>query len=251
SPHPYAQMHITASRIDRPKQGKYFFIPHWPHPALIPRDIKRGYKFENAAAFGMSSNIANEFKNGLCEKRFSAMNLKWFYKSPKDWHDFSEVDVLIAIRSFNLKTKDYAHKSNQRLYNAWHARVPAILDSGANYQSERKSDLDYIKVNSVEEMLEALKHLKNDKELRHRMIKNGIKRAQETSVERIIKLWTSFFKNKAIPAYEQWSKKAYIFQKLYVKRCWLLIKAEAMILYLRKMIGIYKKPRSRYGYFDQ
>ncbi|NJN38789.1 MAG: hypothetical protein HC790_08765 [Acaryochloridaceae cyanobacterium CSU_3_4] len=67
SAHPYAQVHIVGNERDMDFEtmilgdrylypGDKYYIPHWPQPGLIPRDINRGNRFENIAFFGESQN---------------------------------------------------------------------------------------------------------------------------------------------------------------------------------------------------
>ena len=65
NPHPYAQIHITHnySESKRPNLqiycvnpeeyyllwGPRYYIPHWPQPGLIPRNLERGNRIQNVA----------------------------------------------------------------------------------------------------------------------------------------------------------------------------------------------------------
>lgn len=56
--HPYAQLHVVQNpRQEIPKRPftlwESYFISHWPQAGLIPRDPKRGDRFENVAYFGV------------------------------------------------------------------------------------------------------------------------------------------------------------------------------------------------------
>ncbi|MET0656934.1 MAG: hypothetical protein ABW110_02105, partial [Steroidobacteraceae bacterium] len=78
-----------------------------------------------------------------------------------------------------------------KLYNAWLAGVPAILGPEIAYRHLRRSELDYIEVNSAAEALEAIERLRSDHLLYQAMIDNGVRRAEEFTVGRLTREWTS------------------------------------------------------------
>ncbi|MEB3280485.1 MAG: hypothetical protein VKK42_16355 [Lyngbya sp.] len=211
-PHPYAQLHVVQNRLQVMNESKLLgessYIPHWPQPGLIPRDPSRGDRFENLAYFGVEKQLVPELRHPSWEKQLQELGLS-NYKVSTDlsaqgyrWNDYSEVDAVLAIRSFSRQ--QYIRKPATKLYGAWHAGVPAILGYESAYQAERKSELDYIEVTSVAEVLAALKRLRDDKTFRQAVVENCRVRAQETTPPALIERWRDFINNKAIPAYEQW-----------------------------------------------
>ena len=58
-------------------------------------------------------------------------------------------------------------------------------------------------MHSFGEVIEALRRLKNDPELRHAMTANGLKRGKESDPARTTKRWQEFFEQVAVPAYEK------------------------------------------------
>jgi hypothetical protein len=134
------------------------------------------------------------------------MGLQWHLidRDRRDcWHDFSYVDVIIAVRDLSGKTH-FQWKPAQKLYNAWLAGVPAILGKESAFQRERKSELDYLEVSSLDEVLAALKLLRDNPELRQKMIENGFERAKEYSPVIITEYWKNLIVEKLIPAYLYW-----------------------------------------------
>jgi len=121
------------------------------------------------------------------------------------WKDYSKVDVVLAIRSFDGNKYDY--KPATKLYNAWVAGVPAILGSESAYQAERKTKLDYIEVKSVKGVIKAIKKLKENKKFKRAIVKNGFERAKKISPDKITERWKKFFLNTAIPEYHRKYKK--------------------------------------------
>ena len=207
--HPYAQIHI----VQNPRQtaGKFslwesYFIPHWIQSGLIPRDIRRGNKFETIAFFGTKSNLAPELQNYNWKQQLTELGLHWQLKNTHEqWGDFSDVDAVLAVRKFDPKSS-YDWKPATKLYNAWHAGVPAILGKESAFRAERKNQYDYLEVTSVEQTITALKQLKTCPELRQIIAANGNKRAKETSYPEMVNKWSCLIENKIVPAYRRWCK---------------------------------------------
>jgi hypothetical protein len=166
--------------------------------------------------------VAPEFHQPSWVEHLNALGLTW-HLVDRDrrarWNDFSYVDAIVAVRQFH-NTADYAWKPALKLYNAWHAGIPAILGQGESaYRLERRSNLDYIEVNTLDETLAALKRLRDDLEFRHAVIENGHRRAEETNPENIVKLWQTFVLDRVVPAYERWRNSPAIAREVYLKRC--------------------------------
>ena len=214
SRHPFAQLHIVQNPqntlpYSMPRSDRYLFpgksihINHWTQPELIPRNPQRGNKFENIAYLGRAHNIAPELRSQNWKDKLLEIGLNWkIIEEHQQWKDYSEVDAIIAVRSFDTNT--YPTKPGTKLYNAWLAGVPAILGNDSAFELERKSDLDYVKVTTFEEALEALKRLRQDLEFRQKMITNCKQRSEEVKPEALAKKWQNFLINIATPAYEQW-----------------------------------------------
>jgi hypothetical protein len=150
------------------------------------------------------------------------------------WNDYSEVDAIIAVRSF--KDKEFAVKPALKLHNAWHGGVPAILGCESAYQAERKSELDYIEVTSPADVILALKRLRDDKVLRHAMVENGRVRARATQPARITAQWRGFLTDVATPAYDRWCAAPYWRQTFLMGRD-LILKKNYMRNRLRKLLS--------------
>jgi len=216
-PHPYTQIRVVQNRKAALKFSASYYIPLWPHPGLIPRSSSRGDRFETIGYFGNAYNLAPELKSESWRDRLQSLGLKWCLIEPDRWHDYSDIDTVLAARSF--KKHDYLERPATKLFNAWHAGVPAILGCESAFESERKSDLDYIEVSSPDEVLAALQRLRDDSDLRQAMIANGRVRAEETSVESLTDRWRDFISQVAVPAYEAWGSASYVTQQsLFMQR---------------------------------
>jgi hypothetical protein len=207
--HPYAQLHVVQNPYQAlPKRPlelwESYFIPHWPQPSIIPRDPERGEIFENVTFLGNEVNLVPEFRDHAWYEQLENLGLKFQKKLSHDqWHDYSTTDVVLAVRELG-RENHWRGKPASKLYSAWHAGVPAVLGYESAFQAERKSDLDYLEVTSLEEVISALRQLRNDKELRHRIVKNGWRRAKETQPDAMVARWQGFLIDIAVPAYRNW-----------------------------------------------
>lgn len=216
-PHPYTQLRIVQNHLQASVFHNSYFMPHWPQPNIIQRSSDRKDLFKNVGYFGSAYNLAAEIKSYWWQEQLQSLGLNLCVVESDDWHNYSNIDVILAVRSFD--DCNYITKPATKLYNAWHAGVPAILGRESAYQAERKSNLDYLEVSSANEILAALKHLSHSKELRQAMIDNGHCRAKETNIEIISSKWHNFITQVAIPAYEEWCSATYLFQQsLFAKR---------------------------------
>jgi hypothetical protein len=215
--HPYAQIHIVGNHRDMNTTamiwgdrylypGQKYYIPHWPQPGLIPRDVNRGDRFENIAFFGESINLAAQLKTTAWERELHNMGLQWHLVDrdrSHTWNDYSYVDAIVAVRKLDQQV-NYTWKPALKLYNAWHAGVPAILGRESAYQQERRSDWDYLEVSSLEDTLNALRKLREDRDFRSKIVENGLLRAQEINSTQITQIWQNIIAEKLIPAYQTW-----------------------------------------------
>jgi hypothetical protein len=226
--HPYAQVHIVQNSQGLLPQlmllgdryllpGKNAFMPLWAQPGLIPRDPTRGDRFETVAFFGLAENLAPELRDPDWAKKLSEMGLQWHLVSEFDrWSDYSQVDAIVAVRTFTRQS--YTWKPATKLYNAWHAGVPAILGYDSAFRAERQSDLDYLEVFSPKDVIAALRRLRDEPAFRQAMIENGQLRAQETTPVAMTARWRSLLMNVVVPAYQDWCKASGVVRQSFLMR---------------------------------
>ncbi len=184
---------------------------------MIKRDPNRGSKFENIAYFGVNVSLAPQLLEPSWSARLESIGLNWQIVSEERWHDYSNVDAVVAVRSFDEK-QEYKHKPASKLYNAWLAGVPAILGADSAFRAEYQTDLDYIEVKSIDEIIAALQRLRDDNQLYQAMVRNGQARGEKISSQTVTEKWKQFFTDTAIPAYYQWCKLSSLQQKLWLAR---------------------------------
>jgi glycosyltransferase involved in cell wall biosynthesis len=207
--HPSAHLHVVHNPPSWQKDRDTFWNPHlishWLMPGLIPRDKERQNLVENIAYIGTSGQLAPELKSKTWTETISSLNCNWMpICDTEQWNDYSCLDVVVAARSFNSKV--YPNKGAIKLINAWYAGVPAILTPESGFLAERRTELDFLLVHSLEEAIQAVDRLKRSPELYHQMVYNGYERSQEYTIQQTSNKWISFIKNIVFPTYEKWSK---------------------------------------------
>jgi len=260
-PHSYAQIHVVQNPNDnlggmQQEFVKSFFIPHWVQPSLIARDTARSDKFRNICYMGSEFELSEEFKKDSWEKTLKNMGLNWHCNTAANsWADYSNMDALIAIRNCSSNGEEFNFKPATKLYNSWHAGIPAILGRESAYRAERKSKFDYLEANSPEEVINALKRLRDNRYIRFQMASNGEIRARETDPEELVKKWENFLVNIACPAYHTWSSSKWRRSKYFfmspIRKATFRIKRKILataIKYLPSRKGLSHKTISINGY---
>ena len=210
-----AQLHIVQNPCEaNPKLGLYF-IPHWPQPGLLPRAAERGERFETVAFFGHQNSLADCFKSPQWAQQLAELDLRWqpivntnpwnSYKTlDNQWHDYRNVDAIVALRQLHSWRVRYRNKPATKLYNAWLAKVPAILGKEAAYRRTGTTGLSYLEANSETDVLSALRQLKASSALRRSLVNAGDIQSIAYQPASITQRWRRFLRTVAVPAYERW-----------------------------------------------
>lgn len=207
---PYAPVHVVQNYREAETLPHSYCLPHWTQPGLIARDPQRGDRFERVGFCGTYWNLAPQLQSSEWVESLQAMGLEWIVKPRSHWHDFSDLDAVLAVRRFQPENDPTwadvqgEWKPATKLYNAWQAGVPAILGREPGFQEERRTPLDYLEVDSLEQTLAALETLKQDVTLRQEMVRNGKLRARDTVAEVRVRQWREFLLEVAVPAYWRW-----------------------------------------------
>jgi len=226
NPHPYAQFHIVQNPIETHNLSNCAYVPLWPQPGLIKRKSSRRTQVRNVAYMGISYNLAPELKGEVWKEALENLDLSWQIRPRNTWHDYSDVDIVLAVRSFQHKD-EYLWKPATKLYNCWHAGVPAILGTESAFRAERQGELDYIEVDSLEKTLDALKELKENPDLYQAIIENGKVRSREKSIDAIVEIWKNTFQKVLFNKYENWCEQSNLQRSVYTLKCFTNIKLNA------------------------
>ncbi|MEA2600650.1 MAG: hypothetical protein QOF89_1642 [Acidobacteriota bacterium] len=187
--------------------GRRFLVPHWPQPALIPRDGSRRVTIRRIAFKGFEQNLHPDFRSADWQEFLAGRGIEWevdavpFAGAATDrlgtnWPDFRQVDLLLAVRPRDHHL--WTSKPATKLINAWLAGVPALLGPEHAYRELRRSGLDYLEVGSLEEAKAAVLQLLERPDLYHSMVENGRARGAEFTAEATLSRWMSLL-NLKIP----------------------------------------------------
>lgn len=206
--HPSAALHVVQNSIEFEEYQNSiwhpYYIPLWPQTKLIPRLPERGSRVENIAYVGSRSQLAQEFHDQKWSDTLENLGYQWMpLFSPTQWNDYSQIDVVIAVRNFK-SNNIYKYKPASKLINCWRAGVPALLPSESAYMAEKKSELDFLMIDSIDSTINSIEKLKNNSNLYQSIVDNGFKRIQEFTPEHLTKQWLNYFDQFVYSYYERW-----------------------------------------------
>lgn len=162
-------------------------IPLWKQPGLIPRDPARGTRLETVAYFGSDQYEPRFVKTDAFRDALRRRGVTFANRFQGDWHDYGGVDAVLAIR--DCPPPVVRTKPASKLVNAWAAGVPAMLGPEPAYRELRSTPLDFLETPSAEAVLEAIDRLHGEPGLYAAMVKNGLRRAEAFTDQRITQQW--------------------------------------------------------------
>ncbi len=214
---PYHRSYIVGVRADRPPvhlcdreivqndleptSERTHFLPFWPQAGLIPRHRSRGSRLQRMAYFGRTSAVPAWFYDPSWHSALASLGVMFEIRDDR-WFDYSQVDVVLAHRTETPTM--LRQKPASKLTNAWLAGTPALLADEPAYAKLRRSDLDYIAIESPADVLAALRHLRSSPAKYAAMVENGRRRSADYSVESTKARWMQFLLDDVIPAATAW-----------------------------------------------
>jgi hypothetical protein len=165
---------------------KVYFAKHWPERNILKRIPEKG-RF-HLSYFGRTQNIDKYFLSDDWLSFISEKGFKWSINSNKDnWNDFREIDLLIAIRSFD--NKSYRSKPPTKLFNSWLAEVPIITNDESAYKFHGNKSKNYFAVKTIEQLKSQILFLYNNQSYYENIIRNIKSRSEEVSIGKISMEW--------------------------------------------------------------
>ncbi|MGA1123519.1 MAG: glycosyltransferase family protein [Chthoniobacterales bacterium] len=187
-PHPGVDLQIVQNLWHARRLPSAVFMPHWPQPGLRSRNPLRGATMENVCFFGDPKNLAGELRNQTWQQKlFSASGARFELRGVESWHDYREVDAVVAVRGFAAARQP--HKPATKLYNAWLAEVPFIGGADSAYRSEASPGIDYLLASSPDEVIDLVVKLRDEPEWREKIVERGRQRAEHLHRERLTERW--------------------------------------------------------------
>jgi hypothetical protein len=212
-PHPGAQIQILQNAAHARRLPGSVFIPHWPQPNLIPRDPARGRRFETLAYLGDAQNLAPELRSpDFLSQLKTRCGLKLSIRGPDRWHDYSDVDAVLAVRDFSRAA--HLHKPATKLYNAWLAGVPIVTGHDSACAAEGVAGQDHLRVDSAADLIHALDQLKNNPARRENIVAAGQKKTASRSRDAVRKIWIDFLNQKLPAEFERWRSRRPLSRKI-------------------------------------
>lgn len=191
-----ADCHIVQNQLQA--DANSFWIPHWPQPALIPRSVDRT-GLERAAYFGHAYYL--DGGAATWKSKLSEIGIEFDCPPQSRWHDYSQVDLVVAVRTFD--GYPYPRKPPSKLFNAWIAGAPALVGPESAYHQVGQPGRDYIVAQTMDEALRAIHELKQSPAAYSQLVQAGTLRAQEFSREKILARWAALLEHQIRPRWEQ------------------------------------------------
>jgi len=202
-PHPGAQVQILQNPAHARRLPRTLFVPHWPQPGLVTRDPARGAAVRTAAFFGDPSNLARQ----VAAPEFLARVLhdtgvRLEMREAARWHDYSDVDIAIAIRDFTRAR--HLSKPATKLYNAWLAGVPLIGGSDSAFAEEGNPGTDFLVASSPGELLGQIRRLKENPSIWQSIVDAGYLQAAGRSRDAVRTIWQHLCDSEIPSRFEAW-----------------------------------------------
>lgn len=178
------------------------YMPFWPQPGMIPRNVKRGVSVRSLAYVGSDMYLPKYMRSGKFVEALAQMGVEFKTMLNGNWYDYSDVDVLVAVR--NVPESVLLTKPASKLTNSWLAGCPIVVNDEPAYRALRRSSLDYLVAHDEDEVLRAVSKLVNDMELYNSMLRNCEERRHEHSQQSVVDRWVDLLRD--IPRPEHYSR---------------------------------------------
>lgn len=215
-PHPRAQFHIVQNAVHARRLPRSAYVPHWPHPNLIPRDPERGDRFENLGFFGDPMNLAAELRDPAWQQRLleqTGLSLK--IVGPNGWHDYHEMDGILAVRGWGAGS--WLRKPGTKLYNAWLAGVPFVGGQDSAYRGDGSPGKNYLATAGLADLETGLRRLKDEPDFRRDLVEAGHHAGQKFSRESTTARWRTLVESTLPEAAQKWQRRSSLWKTCFWK----------------------------------
>jgi len=193
-----------------------YWVPHWDQPGLIPRpslapDPDRIF---NVAFAGIPENSIE--LNRVIEQAAFERPVRISMLSPHRWNDFSDVDVLVAVRDLN--GKKHPEKPPTKLFNAWAAGVPFVGGMDSAYEQVGKPGINYLQVCNQTQLLNAISWLQ-DGDNWISLVDAGKQAAEKFNRRKTREMWLAVLSGPVQEQFKAWeySKRYSRLQSVFVR----------------------------------
>lgn len=205
--------HIVAQNPTGVLTDHDHLIYHWPQPGLIARKPDRGDRIENVIYRGTMNNLWEPLQAPEFTQRLASLGVQFICdnKDSQDnrdryrlWKDYSNADLVLAMR--DLTVYDERIKPATKLANAWISGVPAILGPESAYQDLRTDDLDFVEARTCDDVINAVRLLKENPLLYQAMRERAARRSPGFTTDAVAKLWRDTLAGSVTDGYRKWSR---------------------------------------------
>lgn len=174
------------------------FLPLWPQPGLIERDRSRGARIRTIVYMGRDGAEPGWFATLRRSRELAARGLRFEVRTGR-WHDYRDVDLVVAARDDARAVLDV--KPATKVYNGWLAGVPVLAAPEPAYLEQARGPLDFIVVRGERDVLDAVELLRSVPALYEAMVRNGRARGADYDVDATRARWLELFRTEVVPAF--------------------------------------------------
>ena len=177
----------------------------WPQPGNIQGPSENDRFTCRAGYFGQTYNGNLAWNENAWRELLKPIGFEFSALPPERWNDFANVDVAIAIRSFD--TRPYRKKPPSKLVNAWIAGVPFIGGADSAFAQVGTPGSDYLLATTPDELCEQLLRLRDEPDLRQSLVRNGLNRSRAFTRNAIMQMWINVLEGPVEMRYRKWARR--------------------------------------------
>ena len=195
----WAQFHIQQNADLVCEDGALQYL--WSQAGILARDSGR----EGVQRVGFLGKLDGNLAASADEwsALMEARGLEFVAREPERWHDFSDIDIAIGLRSFGQSR--HSRKPANKLINAWLAGVPFIGGSDSAFAQIGTAGIDHLLAHSAEEAVSQVDRLCSNPQLYRELVEAGKRKADRFSNPRIASSWVGLLEGPIAARYRQWA----------------------------------------------
>jgi hypothetical protein len=197
---PWTSVNVVQNRLQADVHRSHW-IPHWPQPGLIPRSQGRN-RVKCVAYAGNPRNLAGSAS--AWGAALKSQGIEFRHLDSDNWNDYSGVDVLLAVRSFDKARHE--NKPPSKLLNAWHAGIPLVAGYDSAFEQVGQPGHDYLRVRTLNEAIDAICLLRDDSYRYSSIVAAGAARASGYTRDRICDAWENLLLGPIACSYQWWNE---------------------------------------------
>ncbi|WP_066558270.1 hypothetical protein [Croceicoccus bisphenolivorans] len=195
----HAQCEIVQNRWQQGANAETIWL--WPQSGIIPRAAPAGRMKRIGYLGQLSRNLV--WDEQRWREFLAPLGVEFCAYPPDRWHDYSNLDAVIAIRTFG--EHKWRGKPPSKLVNAWIGRVPCIAGSDSAFLQIGTPGIDFLRATTPEGIRDAVARLVQEPGLAERIIAAGNVHLPSFSREAIMKTWVDFLQGTVADRYDRFA----------------------------------------------